>query len=220
MSVLWVCHVCMGVSRTEGDRAITQKRNKKKRKKKRGRNACLLDPLRETKMPPCPACYCCIAGLIVLSPCIHPSWSIFGLFLMSCSPGTRVSSRRPGLIRRPLSTRFHVPMHPTTLLQVPHPVRHHHLLKSRLPRTLLSPSRLGRTELLELRRRRARCSPGSVGCRPLDRAKTFRMSVSEMTPVSLPERCAPGIAAAGTEDDGEKMGFESGRGDGGAEDWL
>lgn len=95
----------------------------------------------------------------------------------------------------------------------------HHLLKSRLPRTL-PPSRLGRTELLELRRRRARCSPGSVGCRPLDRANTFKMSVRETTPVSLPERCAPGSAAAGTEDDGEKMGLESGSGDGGAEDWL
>lgn len=92
-----------------------------------------------------------------------------------------------------------------------------------LPLTLpptLPPSRLGRIELLELRLRLALCSPGSVGCSPLDRAKRFKMSVSEITPVSLPDRCAPGSAAAGTEDEAEKMGVESGKGDGGAEDCM
>lgn len=53
-------------------------------------------------------------------------------------------------------------------------------------------------ELLELLRRRARCSPGSDGRRPDDFANMFRMSVSEMTPVRRPERWAPGMAAAGT----------------------
>lgn len=75
-------------------------------------------------------------------------------------------------------------------------------------------------ELLELRLRRALCSPGSEGFRPDDRANKFKMSVSEMTPVNLPDKCAPGKAAAGTEDEGEKMGVGSGRGDGGAEDWF
>lgn len=93
-----------------------------------------------------------------------------------------------------------------------------HLRKSKLPLTL-PPSKLGRTELLELRLLRALCSPGSVGFRPDDLAKRFRMSVSDITPVRRPDRCAPGIAAAGTEED-EKMGVESGRGDGGAEDGL
>lgn len=57
---------------------------------------------------------------------------------------------------------------------------------------------LGRIELLELLRRRARCSPGSVGCSPVDRANMLRMSVREITPLSLPEMRAPGIADAGT----------------------
>ena len=57
---------------------------------------------------------------------------------------------------------------------------------------------LGRTELLELRLRRARCSLGSEGFRPVDFANMLRMSVNEMTPVSLPERRAPAIADAGT----------------------
>lgn len=75
-------------------------------------------------------------------------------------------------------------------------------------------------ELLELRRRLDLCSPGSEGLSPLDRANKLRMSVSDITPVSLPDRCAPGSAAAGTEDDGEKMGVDKGRGEGGADDWL
>lgn len=41
-----------------------------------------------------------------------------------------------------------------------------------------------------------------------------------MTPVSFPDKCAPGSAAAGTEDDGEKTDVGSGRGLGGAEDWF
>lgn len=95
----------------------------------------------------------------------------------------------------------------------------HHLLTSKLPLTL-PPSRLGRIELLELRRLLALCSPGSAGFRPLDRANRFKISVSEITPVSFPDRCAPGSAAAGTEDDGEKTAVGSGSGLGGAEDWF
>lgn len=95
-----------------------------------------------------------------------------------------------------------------------------HLRKSRLPLTL-PPSRLGRIELLELRLLRARCSPGSDGCKPLDRANRFKISVSEMTPVSFPDKCAPAIAAAGTAFEGvEKTGVDSGSGLGGAETWL
>jgi len=60
------------------------------------------------------------------------------------------------------------------------------------------PSKLGRTELLLLRRRRARCSPGSAGWRPEDLANRLRISVSDTTPVRRPDRCAPGRAAAGT----------------------
>lgn len=77
---------------------------------------------------------------------------------------------------------------------------------------------LGRTELLELRLRRARCSPGSAGLRPVDLANILRTSVREMTPFNLPEIRAPAIAEAGTEDVGTG---ETGRadavfGDGGA----
>ena len=64
------------------------------------------------------------------------------------------------------------------------------------------PSMLGRTELLELLRRLARCSPGSCGCRPVNLANTLRMSVSEMTPLSLPEMLAPASADAGMGDRG------------------
>lgn len=46
------------------------------------------------------------------------------------------------------------------------------------------------------------------------------MSVNDITPVRRPERWAPGIAAAGTEEDGEKVEVDIGRGDGGADDWL
>lgn len=51
--------------------------------------------------------------------------------------------------------------------------------------------------LLELDRLRARrASSGSWGCSPLARANTFRMSVKLITPLSLPDRLAPGIALA------------------------
>lgn len=49
--------------------------------------------------------------------------------------------------------------------------------------------------------------------RPDCLANMLRISVNETTPVSLPDRCAPGIAAAGTE--AGKPG--DGRGDCGAE---
>jgi len=76
----------------------------------------------------------------------------------------------------------------------------YHLLKSMLPLLPLLPrSKLGLTELLELLLRRARCSDGSEGLSPLDRANRFRMSVNDTTPVSRPDRLAPGIAAAETE---------------------
>lgn len=62
---------------------------------------------------------------------------------------------------------------------------------------------------------------------PEERANKFKMSVSEMTPVRRPERCAPGSAAAGMEDEpaaapvvGEKTEEGIGRGDGGAEAWF
>lgn len=70
-----------------------------------------------------------------------------------------------------------------------------YLLDSTLDR---SDSTLGRTELLELRRRRALCSDGSEGCNPVDLAKMLRMSVSETTPMSFPDKRAPAIAGAGT----------------------
>lgn len=59
-------------------------------------------------------------------------------------------------------------------------------------------STLGRTELLELRRRRTLCSHGSEGCNPVDLANMLRISVSETTPISLPDNRAPAIEAAGT----------------------
>lgn len=59
-------------------------------------------------------------------------------------------------------------------------------------------SKLGRIELLELLRRRARCSLGSVGCKPENLANTLRTSVSEITPFNLPEMRVPAIADAGT----------------------
>lgn len=49
--------------------------------------------------------------------------------------------------------------------------------------------------LLELERRRAcRASSGSWGLSPLARANRLRISVRLMTPLSLPERLAPGMA--------------------------
>lgn len=60
-------------------------------------------------------------------------------------------------------------------------------------------SRLGRTELLELLRLLARCSLGSDGFRPDDLANRLRMSVSDTTPDSRPDRCAPGSAEEAME---------------------
>lgn len=64
----------------------------------------------------------------------------------------------------------------------------------------LDESRLGRIELLELRLRLALSSPGSVGCKPANLANMFSTSVRDMTPLSFPERHAPGNAAAGDDD--------------------
>jgi len=69
-------------------------------------------------------------------------------------------------------------------------------------------SKLGRTELLELLRRLALCSPGSAGFNPLNLANMLRMSVRETTPLSFPEMRAPAKAEAGTA--------TAGTGDGGA----
>lgn len=69
-------------------------------------------------------------------------------------------------------------------------------------------SMLGRMELLELRRRLARCSLGSPGFKPVVLAKILSTSVKEMTPVSFPERHEPASAEAGTA--------VTGAGDGGA----
>lgn len=72
-------------------------------------------------------------------------------------------------------------------------------------------SMLGLIELLELRLLLSRWSLGLRGLRPDCRAKRLRMSVSDTTPVSLPEIRAPGRAAAETGKalliDGE-VGFE------------
>lgn len=76
---------------------------------------------------------------------------------------------------------------------------------------------LGRTELLELLLRRARCSPGSVGCSPVNLANRLRISVKEMTPLSLPDMDAPAMADAGT-DVARTAG--DGTGDGGAPWWA
>jgi hypothetical protein len=65
---------------------------------------------------------------------------------------------------------------------------------------------LTRIELLELFRRLARWAPGSVGCKPVDLANALRMSVSEMTPLSLPDIRAPTMAAAGIAGDGGPPG--------------
>lgn len=67
---------------------------------------------------------------------------------------------------------------------------------------------LARIELLELLRRLARWAPGSKGCSPVDLANVLRISVREITPLSLPDIRAPIMAEAGTA--------EPGCGDGGA----
>ena len=62
-------------------------------------------------------------------------------------------------------------------------------------------SMLARIELVELFRRLALCAPGSVGFSPVDLAKELRMSVSDTTPLSLPDNRAPIMADAGTAGD-------------------
>ena len=62
----------------------------------------------------------------------------------------------------------------------------------------LAESMLGRMDELELRLRRDRLSLGLNGLRPDWRAKRFRTSVNEITPVSRPEIRAPGRAEAET----------------------
>ena len=64
-------------------------------------------------------------------------------------------------------------------------------------------------DVLLLRRRRARISAGSLALSPDVTANRFKTSVSETTPVSRPDKWAPGIAAAGTDTDtGERVGEE------------
>jgi hypothetical protein len=62
---------------------------------------------------------------------------------------------------------------------------------------------LGLMELLELRRLRSLWSFGLKGLRPDWRAKRFRMSDREITPVKRPEIRAPGKAAADTAEAGK-----------------
>lgn len=73
-----------------------------------------------------------------------------------------------------------------------------HLRISMLDLDPRAESKLGRTELLELRRLRDLWSLGLSGLRPEWRAKRFRISVREMTPVKRPEIRAPGKEAAET----------------------
>lgn len=64
---------------------------------------------------------------------------------------------------------------------------------------LLAESRLPRTkELLDERRLCRLVSAGSLGLRPLARAKRFKMSVRETTPDRRPDMLAPGRAEANT----------------------
>jgi hypothetical protein len=67
-------------------------------------------------------------------------------------------------------------------------------------------------ELLELRRRRSRWSVGLRGLRPDWRAKRFRMSVREMTPMRRPEMRAPGRAAVEMEGAGKLLMLGDGGG--------
>ncbi len=64
---------------------------------------------------------------------------------------------------------------------------------------LLPESRLGRIELLLLRRLCFLVSFGSFGLRPLARAERFRTSVRDTTPDSFPDIRSPGRDAAEIE---------------------
>lgn len=68
---------------------------------------------------------------------------------------------------------------------------------------LLPESRLGRIELLLLRRLCLLVSFGSLGLKPLARAYRFRTSVRDTTPDSFPDMLSPGSDAA----DMEGLGF-------------
>ena len=81
--------------------------------------------------------------------------------------------------------------------------------ESRLPLTM-------EEELLLLLRLRS--WPGSVGCKPLARAKRLRMSVRETTAERWPTRLAPGRAEAETEGEAE-TGKKGGDGCGEGEAW-
>lgn len=83
-----------------------------------------------------------------------------------------------------------------------------HLLELMLE--LLTESMLGRTDMLELLLLLRLCSFGSEGWRPDWRAKRFRTSVKEMTPVSFPEILAPGRADAETEGKAGKSDGDAG----------
>jgi hypothetical protein len=74
----------------------------------------------------------------------------------------------------------------------------------------LAESMLGLTEELELRLRRERLSLGLNGLRPDWRAKRFRISVSEITPVNRPEMRAPGRAEADTAGNAADSAGETG----------
>ena len=65
----------------------------------------------------------------------------------------------------------------------------------------LPESMLARMELVELFRRLALWARGSVGFKPVDLAKELRISVSDTTPLNLPDMRAPIIAEAGTAGD-------------------
>jgi hypothetical protein len=60
-------------------------------------------------------------------------------------------------------------------------------------------------ELELLRRRCFRACAGSTGVRPEVRAKRLRMSVRDVTPLSLPDRRAPGAAEADTVGEGKAI---------------
>lgn len=73
----------------------------------------------------------------------------------------------------------------------------HRLISILTPEPLVE-SKLGLTELLELRRLLARWLSGLSGLSPDCLAKRFKISVRLITPVSRPEVRCPGIEAADT----------------------
>jgi hypothetical protein len=120
------------------------------------------------------------------------------------------SSTRPLSPQKPTSTCIWITDCVSRFPRIP-PTEVFYLLKSTLARAL---SMLGRTEALELRLLRARCSEGSEGRRPLDLANRFSMSVMDTTPVRRPESRAPGMPP------GTPAKFWPGSGDCGVEELL